>query len=209
MSEQKLVIMEVLNGLGQLNAFLKNMMTATGIDDPNEMIRSVNNHEWKHTRIAEAVKKVLKEIRDVTVELNRNIKPSEVLVTQEGKLWIDPDLKKIFDLANADNGEVPTSVSLKENQLIENAKDKSIRDELPAEFKAGPKMALQLLATEMGKVINGKKSEILSKDSWVLLYVAGFVVHAGWGSGGRRWNVRVWESGDYAWNAGDRVLSCN
>ncbi len=46
MDKPELLIINVLPGLGQLNAMLKNIMAQMDIDDPNEAIRCINAGEW-------------------------------------------------------------------------------------------------------------------------------------------------------------------
>jgi len=42
----QLLIQEVLQGLGRLNALVKKIMDQTGAPDPNEAIRRINSGEW-------------------------------------------------------------------------------------------------------------------------------------------------------------------
>lgn len=47
---------------GDLNALVKNLMKATGIQDANEVIRSINAGEWQLVRIVKAVEQALLEL---------------------------------------------------------------------------------------------------------------------------------------------------
>ena len=66
-----------------------------------------------------------------------------------------------------------------------------------------------MLASELKRVMDGEVSNVLSKDTWYLFYVGGFVVYVSWDVYDQQWNVRVWRLDNDAWRAGCVMSSCN
>lgn len=219
MSEQKLVIMSVLEGLGELNACLKNLMKATNIDDPKEVIRSINNNEWKLTKVAKAVALVLSAIID-TVSINTTTEKF-VAVNVFVKNTEDADKVKISDFGDNFTGwflkgkgkieKSKGSTVLQYQDLKKSSLDKPIITELGGEAKAETTLTEMFHLMSLQK--NGKEGALLTNGYANIFYTRDInrVLRAV----RVRWDVYGWDVDAYSvddpngWPDGDRVVSRN
>lgn len=211
MSEKvDLIILNVLPELGKLNALVKNLMKATGIEDPNEVIRSINNQEWILTPIAKAVGEYLESLGKVTFEIDQSINPDEFLQTREG-LWVDSDLENwLGGTAEKITGNIESS----KWKIKKDSFDKEIKSEIPSDHIYVVGEFRTIIASAIHKQWGGKAG-VLRNDGYAnIFYVWNkdktkcFAVGVLWAAGYEEWRVSVCELED-RWRADGVVFSRN
>lgn len=194
MSEQKLVIMNVLEGLGELNACLKNLMKATNIDDPKEVIRSINNNEWKFTKVAKAIDEYLESLGNVTFKINQSLDADKFLQSRTG-LCVDSNFDKLLGgKASKIKGSSKSSKWLrKKDSSYEN-----IKGELPVNHTYVIGEFRTILASALDKQWGGKVGVLRNDGLGQVFHVWNedrticFAIVVDWRSGSEEWSVRVY-----------------
>lgn len=182
------------------------------IDDPKGLSEAIS--AWlrpKACAVAQAaVEKLLQPFGQATFAIDPKVDYKKALNLGQNKgFWIDPGLQKVFDLVRAED-DSPASVTLNKSRILESKivrSDKNIINELGTQYKVSPIVALNLIATELQKVLAGKSSKFFNKSAWGLMYVEHLVVDFGWDSVRGKCRVNVWYRDVIQWGAGSRVFS--
>jgi hypothetical protein len=194
MSNNQFAIAEVLPG--KLNALVKNLMKATGIDDPNEAVRAINNGEFVIMKI------------DGTM-----FNASKYFVTRQG-LWVSSDftsriLPAYINPMTKRGLDGVNSVDLPRNMYD---------SEIITEYLGGEEQArknaftLDQIAELVDGQRNGEAGVLLNNGYANIFYVVGkdgvlFAVPVRWRSPDRQWRVDAYElDGHGDWIAGSRLF---
>ncbi len=200
---------------GDINAMVKVIMKAMGIDDPNEAVWRIKVGQWvavpATNPVPQVVDRYLEPIGKLIIDIDPSINCSTYLQTRNNELWIDENFQRLFGRGEAIS--FPPRVSLPKFVLKKDSFDVEIREELPKDHVFEAFEFRFLLASAIKKQVGGKKGVLRNDGRREIFYVRSadkkecFAVLVGWSSS-RFWCVHVWELG-YSRGAEDSVCSRN
>jgi hypothetical protein len=178
---------------GQQNALVKNLMKATGINDPVEAVRSFNNNEWALSRVAKAIMSL-----------------AQYFVSRKGLYVYDSFAKRVLPFAKeSDTADISKCDAV---NLTRNMSDTEIIDEYLGGMEELKKnvFTLSQLCTFLDNQWNGNEGVLLTNGYVNVFYCLGeggalFAVSANRLDG--EWHVLDWHLvGHGSWSAGYRIF---
>ncbi|MFZ2555467.1 MAG: hypothetical protein WAZ27_05280 [Minisyncoccia bacterium] len=147
--------------------------------------------------------KVLRLHKTLSVGSSQEPFDADAFFVNRPGLWVSEDFKRLI-LPKA-KIVLPATTSIKSFDLMQNARDREIKAELPEKHEVALWHIAKLIEGQEG----GKSGPLLNNGDWNIFYFAGLVVGVCWFAGYREWYAHAWHLDGNRRRAEYRVFSSN